>query len=305
MKIIMTGGTGLIGSALTQSFINDGHTVSILSRFPEKSTLPRAGVTLVKWDGQSSRGWEERVGEADVIVNLAGESLASGPWTGARKTRLLSSRIQAGQALLEAIRKSSQRPKVLVQSSAVGYYGLSREASFDEDSPAGGDYLAKICVEWEDSTRVAEALGVRRLIIRTGVVLSLTGGAFPQMALPFRLWAGGPIGSGKQWISWIHLADQIGAIRFLIDQPQARGPFNLTTPEPLTNADFGRTLARTMRRPYWLPVPSLALKLLLGDMSTLVLDGQRVIPKNLISAGYPFRYSRLEDALKDVLGNPV
>lgn len=305
MNILMTGGTGLIGSALTRALLADGHTVSILTRSPERAQASLPGARLVKWDGSSAHGWEGLVEDSEVVINLAGESLASGRWSDERKARLSSSRLQAGKALAEAIAQAAQRPRLLIQSSAVGYYGTSQLAELDESSPAGNDFLAHICLEWEASTQAVEAMGVRRAIIRTGVVLSRAGGALPQMVLPFRLMAGGPLGNGKQWVSWIHLNDEVGAIRFLASHPDVSGVYNLTAPNPLTNADFGRILGRTLHRPYWLPAPAFALKLLLGEMSTLVLDGQKVLPRRLLDSGYVFTFSRLEDALNDLWINPA
>lgn len=301
MKIIISGGTGLIGSALTQSLINDGHQVWILSRNPGRPGHLPAEARLVRWDGQTARGWGDLVNEADALVNLAGESLASGSWTDARKERILSSRVRAGNAMVEAIQQAAKKPKVLVQSSAVGYYGVSEDQIYDEQSPAGNDFLARVCLAWEASTSAVDDLGVRRVIARTGFVLSLAGGAFPQMVLPFRLMAGGPIGTGRQWISWIHLADHIAALRYFLQDDLAAGPYNLTAPAPLTNAGFGKIIGKVMGRPFWLPVPAIVLRLGLGEMSTLILDGQKVLPAKLLSAGFSFRYETAQDALEHLI----
>jgi uncharacterized protein (TIGR01777 family) len=302
MRVLIIGGTGLIGKALASSLIARSHQVWILSRHPESVTMQN--VTVVKWDGQTSAGWEKEAGEVDAIVNLAGESIGDSRWTRERKEQLLSSRMQAGEALVAAVYKaraaSGGSPKVVVQSSAIGYYGPSIDREIVESDPAGGDFLAKVCIDWENSTRPVEVTGIRRVIIRTGLVLSLAGGVLPKMLLPFRLFVGGPVGSGKQWYSWIHIQDEVEAIRFLLENESAHGAYNLTSPQPLTNADFGRVIARSLRRPYWMPAPAFALKLALGEMSTLVLDGQKVIPDRLRAAGYQFHFQNADDALKDL-----
>ncbi len=201
------------------------------------------------------------------------------------------------------MRDAARKPAVVVQSSAIGYYGPHADEPLTEDAPPGDDFLARLCVAWEAAAAPLDELGVRRVTLRTGVVLSTAGGAFPRLLLPFRLFAGGPMGNGRQWMSWIHLADEVAAIRFLLAREDAAGPFNLTAPEPLTNAQFSRLLGRIMRRPAFLPVPAFAMRLALGEAATIVLDGQRVLPRRLQELGFAFRFPTAEAALRDLLGN--
>ena len=310
MRVIITGGTGLIGRALTASLAADGHEVVILSRSPEKATGLPQGARAVRWDGRTATGWGELADGAEAIVNLAGESiggenmvaLITKPWTRERLERIRASRVNAGRAVVQAVEQARVKPRVLVQSSAVGYYGLPGDQEIAEDTPAGNDTLAKICIDWEATTASVEALGVRRVVIRTGgVVMSTQGGALPFMLLPFKLFAGGRLGSGKQWFSWIHIADEVRAIRFLLDRSDARGAFNLCAPEPLRNGELARVIGRVMGRPSFVPVPAFAMKLLLGPKATLVLDGQRQVPRRLLELGFQFQFPQVEAALRDLL----
>ena len=301
MRIIITGGTGLIGGALAANLANDGHEVILLSRAPERTILLPPGVRAERWDGRTATGWGPLADGADAIVNLAGEGIASGRWTEERKRRIRKSRVNAGQAVVDAVKAAARKPGVVIQSSAVGYYGVHGDEEITESAPAGSDYLAQVAMAWEGSTAPVETMGVRRIIIRTGVVLSNKGGALPQMLLPFRLFAGGPLGNGKQWLPWIHIADEVGAIRFLIENRQASGAFNLCAPNPLTNAEFGRVVGRVMGRPAFMPTPAFALHLVFGEMATVLLDGQRQAPKRLIELGFAFRFPSAEAALRDIL----
>ena len=251
-------------------------------------------------------GWEKLLTDMDVVVNLSGEGIGNKRWTALQKKKILSSRIQAGKAIIDAIKVVSKNadkfPKTLVQVSAIGYYGPSRDEEIVETTSPGKDFLARVCVDWENSTKEAEDFGIRRIIIRTGLVLSKGGGVLARILLPFRLFAGGPIGSGKQWYSWIHIRDEVEAIRFLVESESASGAYNLTAPNPLTNAEFGRQAAKALHRPYWLSAPAAALRLALGEMSTLVLDGQKVLPKRLVEAGFQFNYTNLDSALQELVG---
>jgi uncharacterized protein (TIGR01777 family) len=253
------------------------------------------------WDGRTAQGWNRILAGAGAIINLAGESIGSSPWTGDRLRRISDSRVNAGQAIVEGLKKAVDGPKILIQQSAIGCYGVSLTQTFDETALLGDDILSGICSDWEASTRPAEELGVRRIILRTGLFLTPKGGVLSRLMLPFRIFAGGPLGSGKQWYSWIHQQDWIDAVLFLLKNPAAQGIYNLTAPEPVTNAEFGRTLAWIMRRPYLIPAPSFVLRLALGKMSTVVLDGQRVVPKHLQVMGYKFKYPKLHDALENIL----
>jgi len=299
MHILISGGSGFIGTALTDSLLADGHQVVILTRNPQKAVI-NEGATFIGWEDLEDPRRGDLLSQVEVVVNLAGENLGAGPWTKKRKEQILSSRLVAGELLTEAIRRASRRPKVFVQASAVGYYGPCHAEPVTEGSPAGSDYLAGVCKAWEACTRSLEELGVRRVIIRTGVVLSGDEGALPRLLLPFRLFVGGPLGSGKQGFPWIHPDDEVAAIRFLMENEQAVGGFNLCSPKPLSNADFGRIIARVMKRPYWLPAPAFALRLLLGEMSTLVLEGQFMVPARLQELGFRFRFENAESALDDL-----
>lgn len=302
MHTIITGGTGLIGRALAESLAADGHKVTVLSRSPQKNQgkMP-AGVEVARWDGKSAEGWGYLADGAYAIVNLAGEGIADGRWSAERKRRILQSRVDAGKAVVEAIRQAKVKPKVVIQSSAVGYYGASDAMPLPEESPLGKDFQARVCFEWEASTAEVERMGVRRAIIRSGVVLSTKGGAFPKLLLPFQLFAGGPLGSGKQFFPWIHIDDEVRAIRFLMENEKAKGPFNLTAPQPPTNKEFAQKLGKAMGRPAFLPAPAIAMKILFGEMSTILLDGQRAIPQALEEAGYGFAYPEAVSAIKDIL----
>lgn len=299
MKILIAGGTGFLGGALARSLLGDGHQVWALSRDPNKAHVP-VGVQAIAWDGRTSAGWGTLVNDMDAIINLAGKSLSSWPWTKATKQEFWDSRIHAGLAVVEAISKATQRPRVLVQASGINHYGLAGPTA-DESTPPADDFLARLTVAWEAATQPVEALGVRRVVIRTAVVLGKGGGLLSLMALPVRLFAGGPIGGGKQAVPWIHLADEVGAIRFLLENESARGPFNLIAPAPTSNADFYRGLAKALRRPYWFPTPAFLLRLVLGEMSSLIVDGRFAQPKRLIELGYRFQFAGLEEALSDLI----
>jgi len=300
MRIVITGGTGLIGSALARDLGEAGHEVIVLTREPAKASLP-PNTRAVEWDARTAAGWGALLDGDTAIVNLAGESIGTGRWTAAKKRRIRESRVDAGKAVLAAIRQAAGKPRVLLQGSAVGYYGRSGDEVATESHPPGEDFLAQVCVDWEASTAEAEALGVRRAVLRTGVVLSDSGGALPRMALPFRLLAGGPLGNGRQWFPWIHIADEVAAIRFLLEHEDARGPFNLTAPRPLTNRGFSRVLGRALHRPSLMPAPSVALRLVLGEMADMLLYGQRAVPHRLLEHGYVFRHPDPLGALRDLL----
>lgn len=303
MRVVITGGSGLIGGALARDLGAAGHDAVVLSRDPAKVRLS-AGVRAMPWDGRTAAGWGSLLDGGTAIVHLAGESIAAGRWTADRKRRIRDSRVRSGLAVLQAIREAKEKPRALLQGSAVGYYGPRGDEELREDSPAGSDFLAGVCVDWEASTAEAEALGVRRVLLRTGVVLDRDGGALPKMALPFKLMAGGPLGNGHQWFPWIHRADEVGAIRFLLehgDLDGARGPFNLTAPHPVTNRELTRILARVLHRPGFLPAPAFGLRLLLGEMADMLLHGQRAVPSRLLELGYAFRHPDAEEALRSLL----
>jgi uncharacterized protein len=300
MKVIVTGGTGTIGHAVTAAFTQDGHEVWALSRAPGKTNVP-AGVNVASWDAKTSQGWGTLLEGADALINLAGENIGALPWTNARKDRIRASRIEAGQAVVEAVQRCQRRPKVVLQVSGVGYYGVSQYRVFQENDPPGADFLASVAVDWEDATAPVESLGVRRLVTRLGVVLTLEDGVLQRFMYPWRMGLGGPLGSGDQWLTWVHMQDVVRAFRFLIEREDASGPFNVAAPDTVTNAEFGRLLSEIMDRPYWLPTPAFALKALLGEMSTMVLEGQRALPDRLQSLGFNFTFPKARSALEDLL----
>lgn len=301
MRVIITGGTGLIGRALTANLV-DRYEVVILSRDPQaqRADLP-PGARLVGWDAKSAAGWGHLADGAFAIINLAGAGIADGRWTAARKALIVNSRVQAGQAVVEAVHAAAVKPQVVVQASAVGYYGPRSDEFLNEASAPGSDWTAGVVKAWEPATAEVEALDVRRVVARIGVVLSKEGGALPKLLLPFKFFAGGPLGSGEQWISWIHLDDVVRAIRFLMENPQASGPYNLSAPTPVTNRVMVNKIGLVLERPALVPAPALALKLALGEMSSVVLDGQRVLPQRLTAEGFAFRFSDVETALRDLL----
>lgn len=302
MRVLITGGTGLIGRALSADLAADAHQVIVLSRSPERASGLPAGVRAERWDAQTADGWVHLADGADAIVNLAGKNIGAGRWTNERKQRILNSRLDAGQAVVQATERVSQKPGVVIQASGIGYYGPRGKEELDETAKPGEDWLAQVAVQWEDSTLPVEGMGVRRAIIRTGVVLDAKDGALPRMVQPFRLYVGGPLGGGQQWFPWIHLVDEVAAIRFLIETPEASGPFNLVAPNPATNGQVSRALGRVLGRPAFMPIPGFVLRLMFGEMATLLLDGQRAVPRRLLDLGFQFRYLIVEAALKDVLG---
>jgi uncharacterized protein (TIGR01777 family) len=300
MNVMITGGSGLIGNALTKSLLSDGHRVWWLSRNPSKMRAPQ-GVVVLAWDGRTVHPeWLGEFGQMDAVVNLAGATIGQWPWSGARKKDILESRINSGRAIAQAFEKSSPRPPVLLQASGVGYYGPHGDEAINEESPAGSDFLAEVAVSWESATRIVDTMGVRRSILRTGLVLAKNGGVLPLMSLPVRLFVGGPIGGGQQGVSWIHLRDQVRAIRFLLENERARGAFNLCAPNPTSNANFYRSLAATLHRPFWFPTPAFALRLALGEMSDLLLTGQFVIPQRLVNLGFVFDFQTVREAFEDL-----
>jgi uncharacterized protein (TIGR01777 family) len=300
MRYLIAGGTGLIGSALAESLLADGHKVSIISRNP---SIVNPELRAVSWD--ESALLEELV-TADAVVNLAGASLAGeNPlqmrWTPQRKQAIISSRLAVGKKLVDAISQLGRKPEVFVQASAIGFYGNQGSDPADENSSPGHDFLAQVCREWETATADLEKIGVRRLVIRIGLVLSQRGGLLPLLALPFRLLVGGKIGTGNQYLSWIHIQDIVKSIQFLIDDPRHQGVYNLTAPNPETNQAFSQLMGNSLRRPVWLPIPSWVLKIALGEASTLALDGRPVYPTRLLKSGYQFQFPDLKGCLESML----
>ncbi len=298
-KVVIAGGSGLIGRALTERLVEAGVETCVLTRRLDGVVLPR-GARAVGWGGEAT-AWAGELEGAHAVVNLTGENVASGRWTAARKARLAASRLDPTRALVEAIRTAERRPRLLVQASAIGYYGASDDRELDESAPAGHGYLPDLCVDWEQASVGVEALGVRRVLLRTGIVLAREGGALAKMLPPFRLGIAGALGDGRQWMSWIHLDDMVGAIELLLRHADLAGAFNLCAPDPARNAEFTRALAGAVRRPALVRVPGFALRLLLGEMAQILLEGQRVMPRRLLEAGYRFRFPELDGALGALL----
>lgn len=307
MKVVIAGGTGLIGRALSANLAPEGHEVFVLSRSPDRASGLPPGVRVERWDARTAGDWAPLAEGADAIVNLAGANLAGEGflperWTPERKRLIRDSRLHAGRAIVAAIESAREKPKVVIQASGVGYYGFRSNERVGEDGAPGGDFLARLASEdWEPSTKEVEEMGVRRAIIRSGAVLCSDGGALHRLLLPFRLFVGGRMGSGRQWLSWIHLEDQARAIRFLIEHEEARGPFNLAAPNPVTNADFAKALGRTMGRPSIIPLPAFAMKLVFGEVAGVLLEGQRALPQRLQELGFTFHFPDIESALRDLL----
>ena len=301
MRVIIAGGTGLIGRALAEELLAAGHQVVVLSRRPGQVRGLPPNAEVAQWDGRTAKGWGHLIEGTGGIVNLAGENLAQGRWSAERKEALRTSRLQAGQAIVDAVEAARKVPYALIQASGIGYYGPHGDEEVTEDAPAGNDFLGRLAVEWEASTAAVETMGVRRAVIRTGVVLSPAGGALPRLMLPFRFFLGGPLGSGRQWMSWIHISDEVRAIRFLLENEATSGPYNLSAPNPLTNRQMARVLGRVLRRPALFPVPSTALRLLFGEMADVLLTGQRALPGRLLAAGFRFRFTEAEAALNNLL----
>ena len=306
LRIIIAGGSGLIGKALTRDFRRDNHEVIILSRNPDQAIRVDDGVKLLAWDGMTKRGWGKLVEGADAVLNLAGANLAGegffpARWTQERKQNIKQSRLNALTAIIEAIDAASEKPKALIQSSAIGYYGPRDDRPVDEAGSVGPDFMARSLQEVEQASESVEQLGVRRVVVRSGVVLTNQGGALSRLLLPFKLFVGGPLGNGRQVLSWIHIRDEVKAIRYLVENPDTSGVYNLTAPNPVTNAEMGKAIAKIMHRPYYLPVPGFALRLLFGEVATVVLDGQRVIPTRLLESGFEFDFPRIDMALENIL----
>ena len=299
MKVLIAGGAGFMGKHLIQSMTADSHQVWVLSR----SQRQIEGATLVQWDGETTQGWGHLVNEIDVIINLSGLSLSNWPWTKEKKQRFYTSRIQPGLALASAIEAASTRPGVFVQISGINYYGLRGEGLADESTPPADDFLARLTVAWEESTKTVESLGVRRVVCRTAVVLAKDALLFWLMAFPARLFFGGKLGRGEQALPWIHIRDQVDTLRFLIENGSSSGAYNLIAPQPTTNEEFMRALAKALHRPFWFHVPVFLLRMALGEMSVLITEGRFAQPKRLLEDGYEFHFSTLPKALNDLIEN--
>ena len=302
MKIAVTGGTGFIGRGLCETLAARGNSLVALLRQPGSAgTLP-PGTERVEWRSGAGPPPPQVFAGVDAIVHLAGEGVAR-RWTPERKRRIRQSRVTGTRHLVEALAAIEERPRVLVSASAIGIYGDCGDETLTEESPPGGGFLAEVCVEWEAAAERAAALGVRVVRLRIGVVLDDGGGALAQLLTPFKLGLGGPINGGRQWISWVHRADVVGLILHALDQSAVAGTLNATAPGPVRNRDFARTLATVLRRPAFVPLPAFMLRLVLGEMASVLLGSQRVLPVRTEASGYRFRFPALESALRHSIGD--
>jgi uncharacterized protein (TIGR01777 family) len=301
MKVAVTGATGFIGQALCNELAKESKVIALTRRPKKAFSVLVEPVDIVKWNSKKPEYWQKYLEGLDVIINLAGANVASGRWTEHRKEDILNSRLETIHILFEAIKNIKAKPKLFIQSSAIGFYGCRDEEKLDEDSEAGEGFLSLVCKEIESACQEIESLGIRIAIIRSGVVLGMNGGALPKMAAPFRFYLGGYYGGGEQWISWISLADEVAAIKFLI-QKNFRGVFNLTSPRPVRNKEFFITLAEVLNRPCWLPLPEKLLQAIFGQMADeLFLTSQRVLPNRLLNSGFEFEFPNFKDALENIL----
>ncbi|MEH2108500.1 thylakoid membrane protein ThyD [Nostoc sp.] len=305
MKFAITGATGFVGSLLVQRLQGKGHKIVVLTRntafaqkvFPSEAF---ANVEIVAYTPNVSGSWQSVIANCDGVVNLAGEPIGEGRWTPERKQEILNSRKLGTQKIVAAIANANPKPTVLINASAIGYYGTSETATFDETSLSGNDFLAQVCQAWEAEARKVKDAGVRLVILRFGIVLG-NGGALGKMIPPFKLFAGGPIGSGRQWFSWIHVDDLVNLILQALTKPEIEGVYNATAPNPVRMAALSQTLGQVMNRPSWLPVPAFAIEALLGDGAIVVLEGQQVIPKRTLETGFEYKYPNLQPALTQIL----
>lgn len=304
MKVAITGATGFVGSRLVERLQGEGMRVLVLTRntgFAQKIFPSQAfpNVEIAAYTENESSLCSQ-LATCEGVVNLAGEPIGEGRWTPQRKQEILNSRKLGTQKIVEAILKANPKPHVLVNASAIGYYGTSETTVFDEKSLPGEDFLAKVCQNWEAEAQKVTNLGVRLVILRFGIVLG-KGGALGKMITPFKLFAGGPIGSGQQWFSWIHLEDVVNLIIQALTKPEMVGVYNATSPHPVRMRELSQTLGEVMNRPSWLPVPAFAIEALLGDGAIVVLEGQQVLPQRTLATGFQYQYSHLQSALEQIL----
>lgn len=300
MRVVVAGGTGFIGRALCSSLFQHGHCITVLTRNLREARL-MGGFAAVEWNGGEGGVWEDVVENADAVVNLAGAPIADARWTDSRKQLLRDSRVLATRRIVRALSRRGSRPATLINASGVGYYGPSDDRVLDEEAGAGRGFLADLCREWEAEALQAALQGTRVVILRTGMVLEKDGGALPKMTLPFRLFAGGPIWPGDQWVSWIHRRDLVRLIEWILANGQMSGPLNAVAPFPVTMTEFCRMLGRVLRRPCWFPVPESLVSVALGELGSVMTTGQRVKPAKALSAGFVFQYPQLEPALRAIL----
>jgi uncharacterized protein len=302
MKIAIAGATGFVGSRLVEQLQAQGHQIVMLTRSPQQANSRFPQATVIGYNPLKSGEWQSAIDGCDAVINLAGEPIAEKRWTPAQKRIMLDSRKIGTEKIVEAIGQATTKPPVLINASAIGYYGTSETSKFDETSPAGTDFLAEVCTEWESAAQAATIHGTRVVVLRLGIVLGENGGALGKMLAPFSAFVGGPIGSGKQWFSWIHRDDVVKLIITALTDTQMNGVYNATAPNPVTMEGFAQTLGTVMNRPSWLPVPNFALEALLGEGAMVVLQGQQVAPTKMLAQGFEFQYPTLKTALITILG---
>ena len=297
MRIVVAGGSGFVGEPLVRRLIARGDDIAVLSRNPSRVRAGRG----VQWDGKSAGRWTGEIDAADAVVNLAGENIAEGRWTEERKRRLVASRLDATNAIVTALKQAPRGNRTLINASAIGFYGSDRDVELDEASTKGRGFLADLVEKWENAANAAQPLA-RVVMLRFGVVLAADGGALPKMLMPFRFGAGGPVGNGRQWMSWVDRDDLLGAIQWALDHENVRGVYNVTAPAPVRNRDFAKMAGRVLHRPSIMPAPALALRLLFGEemADAILLGGQRVMPRRLQSEGFRFGDGELEPALRKI-----
>lgn len=302
MKVAVTGGTGFVGTQLIQRLQAEGDEVLVLTRNSAEAKRIFPNLAIVAYTPTESGAWQQSISGCDAVVNLAGEPIADGRWTPERKQAILNSRQLGTRKIVEAIAQANPKPSVLVNASAVGYYGTSETATFDETSSVGSDFLAEVCKAWETEAEKIKDSGTRLVIVRVGIVLGM-GGALAKMLPPFQMFAGGPIGTGRQWFSWVHRDDLINLIVSALRRPELEGVLNATAPNPVRMTEFCQTLGNVLNRPSWLPVPGFALEVLLGDGAKVVLEGQQVLPKRTLSNGFKYQYPTVKQALQEILSS--
>jgi uncharacterized protein (TIGR01777 family) len=300
MKLLITGGTGFVGGQLTSRLIQEGHEVTILTRSLKGAKEAPSGISYLEGDPTKKGPWQEAIQNHDAVINLAGASIFS-KWTAEHKKAIRESRVNTTRNIVEGIPSHSERPFALFSTSAVGYYGFCGDEELTEESPPGSDFLARIAVEWEEEALKAREKGARVVITRFGIVLGEKGGALGQMVPLFKKYIGGPIGSGKQWFSWVHIKDLAEAFPFLLKHPEISGPVNLCSPNPVRNRDLAKALGKALHRPSFMPAPGFMIKLVLGEFGSVILEGQRVIPKKLLKKGFVFRYADIDKALQSIV----
>jgi len=301
MRVVITGATGFIGRALCKVLHKDYEVIALSRDAGRAAKSVGDTAKAIEWDGRTTGSWFTQANGAFAIINLAGENIASGRWNESKKAGILHSRLDSVKAVIEVIKQVDKKPAVVIQASAIGWYGPRSDEPLDEDSPPGKGFLASVCRDVESSAEEIEKLGVRCAVIRTGVVLGRDGGAFAKLVKPFRFYIGGHLGSGKQWFSWIHLDDEVAAIKFLMENEHLKGAFNLTAPQSVTMKEFSKILGKILHRPAWLNVPAFAARLALGEMADeMLLSGQKVLPKRLLNTDFDFKYTNVEHTLNDI-----